>query len=535
MKINNFISFLFCLLSLNVFSQLSPQWSNLYFHLGQNGYADKMIVNDSGNVYVTGVWSKLDSAMSSYYTIMTVKYSPTGNILWTKDHFHGYPFVGAPCTDFMFDRIGQIVTCGWLEDHTYSGYKFLSLKYSPGGTLIYEKSFLPTGYISGQGSCMTIDPFNNTIIAGLVNDSSNSLDIGMVKLDATGNIIWSTSYDNFLHTEQIPYAIKSDSLGNLYLCGRTWEAVQNYDWIVQKYDSSGSLIWTDTFNGPGGNGPDMATDIVFDSSGFIYVSGFGNYPVHEIDAVLIKYDTSGNKIWVNHFDEGLQKWEEPQWIKYVNSRFYCAGRSLDVNNTNDYFIYSCDTDGNLCWIKSYDYSNHVDDYSNGFAIDHSSNCYLTGWTNSNGRDLWTLKTDSSGSVLWNYTLDNSSHVGDFGNDIVVDNNGNAYVTGSTYNGIDCMITMKFDLLTNIQSTSSENNFLTIFPDPSNGHFQIRLMPETKLERLLIMDELGKIVFQLDNIPETELSIDLSKYPKGIYLIHGISKDKKMENRIIIIQ
>jgi hypothetical protein len=79
------------------------------------------------------------------------------------------------------------------------------------------------------------------------------------------------------------------------------------DIIVNKFDSTGQLLWTTQYNGhAGGTGFDQAAAIAVDYAGSSYVTGKSTgtvqTPVGVFDVLAtIKYDTKGNRVWVERF------------------------------------------------------------------------------------------------------------------------------------------------------------------------------------------------------------------------------------------
>ncbi|MBA7526869.1 hypothetical protein ES705_19040 [subsurface metagenome] len=88
------------------------------------------------------------------------------------------------------------------------------------------------------------------------------------------------------------------------------------------------------------------------------------------------------------------------------------------------------------------------DSGNGIVLDDSGNIYITGETESFGAgsdDAFIAKYDSAGNSLLNITWGGSNSEG--GNDIVLDNSGNIYITGHTYSfgaGADDAFIAKYD-------------------------------------------------------------------------------------------
>jgi len=83
------------------------------------------------------------------------------------------------------------------------------------------------------------------------------------------------------------------------------------DIIVNKFDSTGQLLWTTQYNGHAdGTGFDEAVGIAVDSAGSSYVTGISTGPqtvVGTFTAIAtIKYDTKGNRVWVERYQPNPQ-------------------------------------------------------------------------------------------------------------------------------------------------------------------------------------------------------------------------------------
>lgn len=113
-----------------------------------------------------------------------------------------------------------------------------------------------------------------------------------------------------------------------------------------------------------------------------------------------------------------------------------ATTSGQPNNQN-MFLAKYNSNGTLIWSVSYDGSGYEDpstymdlDAINDIVVDNSGNIYVTGWT-WNGKsyyDITTIKYNSSGTQQWVRTY-GSSLSWDFGYEIELDSVGNVYVAG----------------------------------------------------------------------------------------------------------
>jgi hypothetical protein len=213
--------------------------------------------------------------------------------------------------------------------------------------------------------------------------------------------------------------IDVDAAGNVYVTGQTASADypttpgvfdrgynNNTDVFVTKLDSSGSTIAYSTFIG--GSAFDSGNGLAVDAAGAAYVAGFSgslNYPTTPgsfdttqnggSDAFVSKLDPSGSRL---------------EYSTYLGG----AGFSFEG--------------------------------ANGIAVDHEGSAYVTGFTgsaafpatpgaydttkNGTGNDVYLTKLDPSGATL-GYSTFLGGTTSDTGNDVDVDGQGRAYLTGFT--------------------------------------------------------------------------------------------------------
>jgi len=85
----------------------------------------------------------------------------------------------------------------------------------------------------------------------------------------------------------------------------------------------------------------------------------------------------------------------------------------------------------------------------------------------------------------------------------------------------------------IQSNINETveNHISVYPNPSDGVFNIDLTGFQNLLGLRITDFTGKTICKMENVP---LQIDLSGYPKGIYLIEIQTEDRLFSEKLLLL-
>lgn len=150
-------------------------------------------------------------------------------------------------------------------------------------------------------------------------------------------------------------------------------------------------------NSAGGNSNDESYDVEVDNSGFIYSTG------------------------------------------YVTSSSVFGGTiNLTTNGFSDIYVSKSDANGNFIWAKVFGGTQADRGYD--IALDNSGNIYVTGYfigtanfgtitltSVGNSQDIFVLKLDNAGNVLW--VKSEGGPEGDTGYGITVDNLGNVIVTG----------------------------------------------------------------------------------------------------------
>jgi len=92
-----------------------------------------------------------------------------------------------------------------------------------------------------------------------------------------------------------------DSFGNVYVTGESYGGGTWYDYATVKYDASGNQIWIARYNGPG-NDADYAYALALDDIGNICVTGGSYGGGTNFDFATVKYDPAGHQIWVTRYN-----------------------------------------------------------------------------------------------------------------------------------------------------------------------------------------------------------------------------------------
>ncbi|MDH5187031.1 MAG: hypothetical protein OEW70_08215, partial [candidate division WOR-3 bacterium] len=120
---------------------------------------------------------------------------------------------------------------------------------------------------------------------------------------------WVRRYDGPASDFDVGLDLAFDQFGNCYVTGYSTNHSFNYDYATLKYSNSGIERWVRRYNGTG-NGYDVARVIRINHQNQIFVAG-GSYGFGtNLDFLNIRYDTSGNVIWMRRFDGGANLADE---------------------------------------------------------------------------------------------------------------------------------------------------------------------------------------------------------------------------------
>ena len=199
-----------------------------------------------------------------------------------------------------------------------------------------------------------------------------------------------------------------------------------------------------------GFGSSCGEDIAVDGVGNVYVFGWGGNTGTSFDYLTIKYNSSGDTLWVRYYDGGASFYDygNAMAVDYLGN-VYVTGRSITSGNHYDIATLKYNTDGVLQWAAVYAGAYGDDDEGNDIVVDDSGYVYVTGYTYSlsTSTDYITIKYDNDGDTVWTARYNGAANSADQTTALALDGLGNLYVTGYCDAGgedyFDC-VTVKYD-------------------------------------------------------------------------------------------
>lgn len=154
--------------------------------------------------------------------------------------------------------------------------------------------------------------------------------------------------------------------------------------------------------------------------------------------ILIAYSNIINaqvyEEWVRRYDGPAHSFDYLYDLEIDNfGNVYVAGASDGINSLYDCTTIKYNNNGDILWIQRYNGPGNSEDVIEEIILDQSGNIYVTGSSAGLGTstDFVTIKYNSSGVQQWVQRYNGSTNAIDLAHSIAVDFAGNVYVTGST--------------------------------------------------------------------------------------------------------
>lgn len=200
------------------------------------------------------------------------------------------------------------------------------------------------------------------------------------------------------------------------------------DIYVCKLNKKGNVLWSKNFGGAA----DERADAILPTEDFgcLVAGGTRSFSQGEDDMWIIKLNAQGDKEW-EKFIGGQGRDGAIDLLKTSDNHIMVLGitSSLGAGNTDVYLI-KMDTAGNVLWSKTYGGSDY--DWSWNIKETLDGGFIIAGDTRSFGAgqlDGYMIKTDNSGNLEWQKTFGGIYDDGSHG--IIIAEDGCYFVTGST--------------------------------------------------------------------------------------------------------
>ena len=258
-------------------------WQKRYGNFGEGDGSSIKQTTDGGYIVAGNI-----NFVSNTYSpgIIVLKINDNGDLIWEKTYGE---IKGGQAND-----IQQTTDGGYIVTGTTPGSKseLLVLKLDESGNTQWYKEFKGDDYDIGSSIQQTSD--GGYIAAGQTYSyKEKGPDVWVLKLDASGNKTWDTTFEGKFHGGAS--SIEKTSDGGYIVAGYTFPSpARGFDFLTLKLDSSGNQLWTKTF---GGTYDDKAESIQQTMDGGYIVAGETLSFDKGYDFWVIKLDANGECEW----------------------------------------------------------------------------------------------------------------------------------------------------------------------------------------------------------------------------------------------
>ncbi len=398
----------------------------------------KMIQTSDGGYLIGGYTYSNDGDISGYHgglDFWIVKLDSSRNMVWQR-------CMGGSNEDF-FKSVIQTIDGGYLiYGHTgstngdvsgnHGNYDIWEVKLDLTGNIIWQKCLGGTGYDNIQSVIQTAD--GGYLVSGFTRSTDGDVsgqhgaeDIWLVKQEPAGNITWQkcfggTNYDaptSVIQTVDGGYLVTGCTTS---IDGDVTGNHGDYDiWVIQ-LDSLGNNTWQKCL---GGTSTDFSYTTIKTTDGGYLLSGYtcstdgdvtGNHGQEDIWEV--KLDSEGNITWQKCFGGISDEQPNAGVIQTTDGGYLVSGytNSYDSNVTgnhgeDDIWELKLNSSGNMIWQKclggssseypQYVYQTSDDGYLiGGYTMSSDGDVSI----NHGSFDIWVVKMDSGGNMVWQKCL-----------------------------------------------------------------------------------------------------------------------------------
>jgi hypothetical protein len=249
-------------------------------------------------------------------------------------------------------------TTGVLGEKSFGKEDIFLVKYSPAGEMIWTRQFGSDSTDVAQGIFVDAKGFlylTGATMGVLGTTGNGSQDAFIMKLNLNGTPVFVQQFGT--PAPDMCSAITGDNAGNIYVAGSTLGklgAVNKglMDGFIGQFTANGSLVKYTQF---GSEGFDITTSIILDNEKNIYIGGStsGNLSGQqkgEGDCFVLKFDQTGEMLWKDQF--GTEKHDGVKGLCFnaaVSGNILVSGvQNLPPAHA---FIRMYKKDGTMLWEK----------------------------------------------------------------------------------------------------------------------------------------------------------------------------------------
>ena len=210
-------------------------WRKIY---SENNESDDFPIKlhlDSQNNIIIG--ARTENFQSGY---IIIKYTNNGDVMWTQN-YNGQNNTDI-ATDITIDSKDNIIITGY-SFVTNEDFNILTMKYSPLGNKLWTSQYNRVGNTRDFAFSSVCDSMNNIYITGGSRRGFNGYDTCVtIKYDKDGSEIWTIQYTDSVGLSSCGKHIAIDKFGDVIVAGNSIGSNSGWDYFTVKYRQTGLKV-----------------------------------------------------------------------------------------------------------------------------------------------------------------------------------------------------------------------------------------------------------------------------------------------------
>jgi PKD repeat protein len=208
---------------------------------------------------------------------------------------------------------------------------------------------------------------------------------------------WNKTYGGMNY--EGAYSVQQTTDGGYIVVGATYTfGAGSMDvWLV-KIDAGGTMQWSKTYGGSNWDGAYSASVQQTADDGYIIASSTSSFGVGKADFWLIKTDVAGNMLW-NKTYGGVENDEHATGRQTFDGGYIIVGTTHSFGDSlGDVWLVKTDSAGNMLWNKTYGEPYPYGEDGRSVQQTNDGGYVIAGYDGKG--DILVIKADSGGNLVW---------------------------------------------------------------------------------------------------------------------------------------
>ncbi len=468
----------FSSLAISAFAQPDTLWTRS-FDYGADDYAVAALETDDGFVLASSTWN------GNSISFGLTRTDAAGNELWARTY--------GDAENNWCSSIIETTDGGWLlGGFTFQPQSFLIdifvVRVNTAGDTLWTRTIGGTNSSESANAMLALSD-SGFLLAGDRDPNAQGFpDVYFLRLNGAGDTLWTRTFSN--PTIESLSGVCRLTDGNYLACGSQFIEGGSTDFYFLKLTPAGDSLWTRAW---GGDGYDLANEIVALPDGGAAFSGLTDSFGEEGDLFLGRLNSAGDTLWTGTYG-----------------------------------------------------ADH-EDHAHGLTPTSDGGFVIIGHTDSPPAvegDIYAVKTDGEGNAQWVFTLAGADY--ESFESVRQTSDGGLILSGN-HSALEFsdMFLMRLEDITSIDSDSDlilhpSSFILSAHPNPFNATTTVSFtLPRPAPVRLGVYDVTGRLVAIFLDAPlpagSNELAVDAAAWPSGVYMVSLATQRSMATHKLLLLR